>query len=178
MDGTLIFAAHGPATRALRLHCLFGDDLAFAAPGGGLRWYRQLTQDASSWSDSHTGHLSFSYGAEVGPDDGFVVSFGNIPGAAMLAALALRGRCTPEVAERKWAPMVALMGRMPRLAEVPRVPSAVMALPRGCEFAAARRAVHPSHLVDRLLLRERANAAREFERILAGPPRLGHSLTA
>ncbi|MEJ0042308.1 MAG: hypothetical protein WDM81_08865 [Rhizomicrobium sp.] len=65
--------------------------------------------------------------------------------------------------DRRWRPTIARLGRVPEAAPA----TAEIAL-EGPDIVAARRIVHPSYILDRLIARQRAIVVEEIEAMLYG----------
>lgn len=139
----------------LRLHCLCGDELAVA---GEPQWFEPLgsvTEDAGDGCRD----LLFLY---RGPND-LAISFGRRPADVVGEILDLARDLSLTAADRRWRALAARLGPVPLLTNDPQ--RATIPLD-GRVIVAARRAVHPSHVIDRLMLRDRERLMGEVERLL------------
>src|SRR5258707_2711681 len=137
-----------PAARRLREHVLAGDDLAVAR-GGALLW---LTPSRTDIADASRGRkrLAFSYRADDG--ETLTLHFGLFAPARIRAVLAERHPLSMAAVERRWRPTLSRIGRIPEPGSGDGIKAVAIRLD-GPAVAAARRAVHPSYLVDRLMMR-------------------------
>ena len=157
LTGVIVLAAsQSVEAQQLRMHCLCGDELrrrgdSWSAPLG------PVTSDA----DNGTRTLRFRYRSD---EEVWSVEIGRHPEATVVAVLEIIPALPLSAGDRRWRALASRLGPVPEIAEVHRraVPLA------GREIVAARRAVHPSHIVDRLMMRDRAMAMAEIETLLFG----------
>ena len=157
-----ILRLDAPAMRAIRAPVLAGDDLAVARDGGFL-WLAQQTIAQTPARGGRT-RIGFVY---RGDGEELSLTLGLF--RADIAEAIAQGcrRMSLRAVDRSWRPTLSRLGRIPH-ADAARE-GAVTRLD-GPVVVAARRAVHPSYLLDRLMMRQRALALAAIEDMLAPQP--------
>jgi hypothetical protein len=157
-----------PPDRAVRFHCLSGDVLAVRA-GGALRW---LAPGGLLDSAERAGRrrLSFAYRDGEAPDESVVLDLGTFRSDLVDRVAQSARRLSVTAVDRRWRPTIACVGALPRPSGGETAEHIVMPLD-GPVVAAARRIVHPSYIVDRLMMRQRAIASADMETMLFGDAR-------
>ena len=149
-----------PLTSALRAHVLAGDGLAVARDGA-LLWLSPVRIDVAGASGGRR-RLSFVYGAD---GETLTLTLGVFAPDIVEAVLNACRRMSMAAVDRRWRPTLSRLGRLP---EPGAQPATAVTRLDGSIIAAARRAVHPSYLLDRMMLRQRALAVAAVETLLAG----------
>jgi hypothetical protein len=152
-----------PSMRAIRGPVLAGDDLA-VRQGGELSW---LAPDGIEIvpAGGDRRRIVFRYRG----DDGAVLTLplGTFTTDAIATVLAIRERLSLAQTDRAWRPTLSRVGHIPE----PDGRALTTVVPLAGPFiAAARRPVHPSYLMDRLMMRQRDLAADEIDALLATEP--------
>jgi len=163
-----------PAARQIRFHCLAGDALA-VRHGDALVWLRPDGRIGQSGGSARQ-RLSFAYRSELDADLALSLEFGLFDPQIVEWVVRALDWMTPTAMDRRWRPIVSRLGRMPDLVEA--APVATVQL-EGPGIVAARRIVHPSYILDRLIARQRVIVIDEIEAMLYGRmPRSVARLTA
>jgi hypothetical protein len=150
----------------MRLHAVLGDRLWMAAPGGPVAWF---SPDGIRTQDRPGMALILLRYQSCDADGSIEMCLGRHPRKIAAALVELRLANTPLAAERRWRQFTARFGAFPRAAGRPPTESEETAPFRGIDVR-VRRPVHPSALIDRLLLRDRLIAGEALERLLTGGP--------
>jgi len=152
-----------PAYRTVRFHCLSGDVLAVRS-GVALRWMSPVGL-LNTEERAGRRQLSFVYRDDDAADDDVVLQFGVLHSDVVdRVAFSVR-RLSVAAVDRMWRPTLACVGALPRPSAGEPADHIVIPLD-GPVIVAARRAVHPSYIVDRLMMRQRAVAAADVESAL------------
>jgi len=150
-----IVSAVLPEARQLRLHCLCGDDLQWRDLGWSVA-AGPAQEEAARGERRLIFRCALADGSERG------IEFGLLPQEQAERVLAIARELTLQAADRRWRALAERLGTVPTIHH-----ATTKVLPLGTrEIAAARRLVHPSHVVDRLMLRDRAEAVAEIETLL------------
>ncbi len=163
----LIIDISAPAERDLRFHCLSGDELAVAFRAG-LHW---LKPAGFFGEPTRAGRrrLAFAYAGETSEHD-LIVDIGRFRSEVVERIVQSARRLTPAAVDRMWRPTMTRIGQLPR----PHRSADHLVVPlSGSKVAAARRIVHPSYILDRLMMRQRAVAFADMESLLFDPAGAG-----
>ncbi|MEI9988683.1 MAG: hypothetical protein WDM86_01485 [Rhizomicrobium sp.] len=156
----LIVRVDTPAARQIRFHCLAGDELA-VRQGEMLVWLRPAGRIGQSGVRQR---LAFAYRSDL-DDCALSLEFGLFDPLTVEYVARASDRIAMAAMDRRWRPTIARLGRIP--GEAARVATAEVRL-EGPDIVAARRIVHPSYILDRLIARQRAIAVEEIEVMLYG----------
>jgi hypothetical protein len=152
-----------PEDRRMRLHAVLGDWLWMAAPNGAFAWF---TADGIRTQDKPGMALIRLRYQSCDADGSIEICLGRHPKQVAAALVDLRLANTPSAAERRWRQFTARFGAFPRAAD--RHPTAEETAPFRGTAVRVRRPVHPSAVIDRLMLRDRLIAGDALERLLTG----------
>ena len=158
-SASVIFLANMTTVEAqqLRQHCLCGDELAWR----GVGWSEPLgavIEEAGRGEQP----LAFRYRFANGED--WRIEFGRFRPDVIEEILGIVRVLPLAAADRRWRTLAARLGPVPSIDGTIRK---VINL-SGREIVAARRAVHPCHIIDRLMMRDRATVMAEVETLLFG----------
>ncbi|MGE0595575.1 MAG: hypothetical protein AB7P07_04390 [Hyphomonadaceae bacterium] len=143
--------------RALLMHALLGDELRLPGPDNAMRWLAPVSVSRGE----RILLLTYVGGAES------VGLCAIAPNVSPDWVRALRAELGPQGAERRWGPFVAQLGRFPNAAEAAAASEETELLHRGQSWR-ARRARHPSPLIERLSLRDRIEAEELLAAAMGG----------
>lgn len=152
---TVLATASSAEARQLRMHCFCGDDL-LSRDGP---WLRALGPSAEDSASGET-RLVFRYRAGTGEEHS--VEVGRMSRDALEECLEIAGALRLDAADRRWRCLAERVGPVPRVVDAVTKTIALS----GREIVAARRLVHPSHIIDKLMMRDRALAMAEVETLL------------
>jgi hypothetical protein len=163
----VLSTAQNGEAQQLRFHCFCGDELCWRDNS----WSMPLGPLVDE-TRHHTHRLAFRYRRDDGE---WMVEIGRYPAETVDEVLEIMRLLPLSVGDRRWRALVSRLGPVPALEEVHKK---IITL-SGREIIAARRDVHPSHIVDRLMMRDRATAMTEIEMLLFGcRPQLESLLSA
>lgn len=145
--------------RALRFHGLCGDELGVSREGG-INWYARLSQSATH------DRLVFTYRASAYPIETLILHLCVPDQTTLSVILDLTNRLKFQTAEAKWRPMASRFGHHPSPNEI----ATQIAEFSFRNFVGARRPVHPSQVVDRLIMQERNVTMKEIDALLQSLP--------
>jgi hypothetical protein len=152
-----------PEDRQLRARAIFGDQLGLCTADGALAWcepdnirIRRLPNAALILAPYRSN------------DRLILLHLGRHSRALADAVPRLRRDHTPIAAERKWRQFIGRLGAFPSAEDRSFLNAAEQTVLYRGRSVLARRPLHPSGLIDRLMLRDRCVASEAFERLLCG----------
>jgi hypothetical protein len=135
-----------------------------AAPCGAFAWFDPNVIRAQDRPGMTL--ILLRYQSREG-DSSIEICLGRHPKKVAAALAELRLANSPSAVERRWRQFTARFGAFPRAACRQPTESEETAPFRGTDVR-VRRPVHPSALIDRLMLRDRLVAGEALERLLTG----------
>jgi hypothetical protein len=153
-DVIVLASAPTPEARNLRMHCLCGDDLAWR----GDIWFAASGVVTEASGDGV--RLTFRYRSADGQER--TIEFGRYDPHTVQETLEIARDLPPDAADRRWRALAERAGPVPPMAGCTTKTVALS----GGEILAARRLVHPSYIIDKLMMRDRAMAVAEVETLL------------
>ena len=159
-----VLRADTPQAARLRFHCLSGDDLALASDMTPT-WFFQVGPVLTAGDRPH--RLLFIYSSNSDAPRTFAIDVGTTTSAVVARILQLASGLTVAAADHKWRSFVSQIGHLPEPASGEECSKKIMRFSFS-DVSAARRTVHPSYIIDHLMMRARASAATQFEELFYG----------